>query len=121
VDAPLQARLNFLKLRILYRTGVFYQAVAPALCFLAMFLFFALLVQSWRRRILPISALMIWLTLVLLLTHAAAFAFVDVVMFRVSSTEYNQYSYPLWLMVIGLILLDPVKAFRIGQGRKSGN
>ncbi len=59
---------------------------------------------------------MIGLILVLLLSRTAALAFVETFALRITfSPEYMQYNYPLLLMVVGLLLLDPASPFRMGQ------
>jgi hypothetical protein len=119
VDSPLQTNLNSKKIRTLQRIGTFYQTVGPLLCVLALLLFLTLAAQCWRCRTLPISVLMTWLILGLLLTRTAALAYVDVFAMRIShSAEYTQYSYPLLLMVVGLALLDPAALFRIRRAEK---
>jgi hypothetical protein len=116
VDMPLQTWQNSNKLKILERVGALYQKVSPTFCALALLIFLALLVQCWRYRTLPVPALMICLILVLLLSRTALLAFVDVFAMRIfHSAEYTQYNYPLLLMAVGLLLLDPAAPFRVGR------
>lgn len=120
LDTPLQTKLNTKKLRILQKVGVTYQRVAPPLCVLALLLFVALLVQCLRYRALPISVLVVWLILVLLFSRTVAMAFVETFALRVSA-EYMQYGYPLLLMAMGLVLLDPAAPFRARRGAQQAS
>lgn len=119
VNAPMQSKLNHKKLKILQAIATSYEKVVPFLCVLSLLVFVGRQVQCWRHRTLPIDVLMVWLILFVLLNRMAALAFVDVVAFRVShSAEYVQYSYPLLLMAVGLVLLDLGVISRVAQVNK---
>lgn len=123
VDAPrgnLQARVNSLKLSVLDKISFNYQRIIPLAFTIACLLFAVEWLQSLRHRKASAAVLACTLVLLLFLNRLAVLVVMDELAIPGISriAEYEQYVYPLILMFVGHLVLNPSRAFLLDDDRE---